>query len=90
MPVLKCNKEKQLSRDVTVVTALSRLLLQGIYSICFFCRDRLFWGIFWQLVAAGESWLLEASVSSETQLVLTVPGFGGACSSFQLTATQGL
>lgn len=90
MPLLKCNKEKQLSKDVTVVTALSRFLLQGIYSICFFFRDHLFWGISWQLVA-GESWLLEASVSSETQLVLTVPGFGGAySSSFQLAATQRL
>ena len=68
------------SRDATVVTAVSRLLLHGISSICFFCRDHLPWGNFWQLAAAGEGWLLEAlaSISSDSQLVLAAPEFGGA------------
>lgn len=76
------------SRDITIVTAVSRFL-QGISSICW---DHLPWRNFWQLAAAGESWLLEAfaSISSDSQL-LAVRGFGGAYTScFQLAAAQGL
>lgn len=76
------------SRDITIVTAVSRFL-QGISSICW---DHLPWRNFWQLSAAGEAWLLEAfaSISSDSQL-LAVPGFGGTYTScFQLAAAQGL
>lgn len=76
------------SRDIIVVTAVSRLL-RGISSICW---DHLPWRNFWQLAAAGEGWFLEAfaSIISDSQL-LAVPGLGGAYTScFQLAAAQEL
>lgn len=61
--------------------------------MCFFCRDHLPWGSFWQLAAADEGSLLEtfSSISLDSQLVLAVPGFGGAYTScFTLVAATAI